>query len=138
MRMGRLGRALFNSRLRARTQRRAIVPAFERIGGPLDGCRVLEVGGGCGAGAELILDRLGADTVDVVDLDPAMIRLASRRLEGRPSIIQGDMTDLPVADEVYDAVVGIGAIHLADDWRRTIAEVFRVLRPGVGSTSSSR
>jgi ubiquinone/menaquinone biosynthesis C-methylase UbiE len=128
--MGWLGRALFNSRLRARAQRREIVPAFEGLGGRLDGCRVLEVGGGGGTGAELLLDQLGAGSVEIVELDPVMIRRARHRLGGRVPLVQGDMTRLPIAAGSYDAVIAIGAIHLADDWRSTIAEAFRVLRPG--------
>ena len=131
MRMGVLGRATYNSARRARVQRREIVPAFERLGGLLTGCRVLEVGAGRGGGAELLLDVLGAAAVDAVDLDPIMTRLARDRLGGRPaSVLAADTAALPFPDGAYDAAVDFGGIHLADDWRRALAEIARVLRPG--------
>jgi SAM-dependent methyltransferase len=39
------------------------------------------------------------------------------------------MRALPLADHSYDAVVGFGALHLADEWEAAIREVARVLRP---------
>lgn len=109
--MGPLGRAVFNGPLRARNRRRHIVPTFARLGGSLEGCRVLEVGAGGGGGAELILDVLGAATLDAVDLDPVMVGLAASRLRGRAAIVQADMLALPAPDGRYDAVVDIGALH---------------------------
>jgi len=55
--MNRLGRAVLNSPARASAQRRYVVPAMRRIGGPLEpGSRVLEIGCGRGAGSALIVD----------------------------------------------------------------------------------
>jgi ubiquinone/menaquinone biosynthesis C-methylase UbiE len=131
MRMGALGRAIYNGKRRYRVTRDEIVPEFTRLGGDLAGCRVLEVGAGRGAGAELVIEHLGAARVDVVDLDPLMTRLASSRLVDRPAgVILADSTALPVATGRYDAVVDFGGIHLADDWRAILAEIARVLRPG--------
>jgi SAM-dependent methyltransferase len=134
MRMGAFGRAVYNSRHRARVQSRQIVPAFEALGGSLAGCRVLEIGAGRGIGSQLVLDTLEAARVDALDLDPVMARLASRRfreraLNQRGCVIIGDSTALPFPSGVYDAVVGIGAIHLADAWKQIILEIARVLRP---------
>ena len=106
------------------------MPAFERLGGELTGCRVLEVGAGRGVGAESILDVLHAAAIDAVDLDPSMTRLARDRLRGRPaSVLSANNTALPFADGAYDAVVDFGGIHLADDWCGVLGEIARVLRP---------
>src|SRR4051794_41800794 len=79
--MNRLGRAVLNSPARAAAQRRFVVPTMRRLGGRLEpGARVLEVGCGRGAGTSLIIEQLGADAVDAIDIDPVMVRLASRRV----------------------------------------------------------
>jgi len=128
--MNRLGRAVLNSPARAAAQRRYVVPALGRLGGDLDGCRVLEIGCGRGFGSTLILDLLGAASVEALDIDPAMVRLASRRLGERGRVRVGDMVDTGAASNAYDAVVDMGAIHLEPRWREAIGEIGRVLRPG--------
>ena len=134
--MNRLGRAVLNSPARAAAQRRVVLPVMGRIGGPLgSGARVLEVGCGRGAGSALIVDLLGAATVDAVDIDPVMVRLATRRLVGLPvgprvHVAVGDMAHLHAPGGTYDAVVDMGAIHLEPRWRDVLVEVHRVLRPG--------
>jgi len=128
--MNRLGRAVLNSPARAAAQRRFVVPSLRRIGGGLEGCRVLEIGCGCGAGTALVLDLLGARTVEAVDVDPLMVALASRRLAGRATVRVADMLDTGAGPGAFDAVVDMGAIHLEPAWRDALSEVARVLRPG--------
>jgi SAM-dependent methyltransferase len=101
-----------------------------RIGGALDGCTVLEVGCGRGVGAELLLDRLGAASVDAIDADPVMVRLASRRLDGRAGVALQDITELPPPAIPFDAVVDFGALHLIPDWPVALRNIHRALRPG--------
>jgi SAM-dependent methyltransferase len=43
--------------------------------------------------------------------------------------VRADSTALPIASCRYDAVVDIGGMHLADDWRAILAEIARILRP---------
>jgi len=128
--MNRLGRAVLNSPARATAQRRWVVPVFGVLGGDLRGCRVLEIGCGCGVGSELLLDVLGAEEVRSIDVDPSMVRLARRRLLGRAEVHHGDMVDTGVVSGSFDAVVDMGAMHLEPRWREAIGEVRRVLRPG--------
>ncbi len=133
--MNRLGRAVLNSPPRAVAQRRWVVPALRRQGAALEGMKVLEIGCGRGAGSTLIIDHLGAESVDAIDIDPVMVRLAARRVvqAGRSDRIRvavGDMVRAEVPDASYDAVVDMGAIHLEPLWRDALAEIRRVLRPG--------
>ena len=128
--MGPLGRRLFNSRWRARSQTRTTTPTWLRLGGSLTGSRVLELGCGCGVGIDLLLGPMNAAEAHAIDLDPVMVALAARRVGTRASVMTGEMGALPIGDCSYDAVVGFGALHLADDWRRQVGEVARVLRPG--------
>jgi ubiquinone/menaquinone biosynthesis C-methylase UbiE len=76
--------------------------------------------------------------VDALDLDPAMVKRARRRLgrygPDRVRLAVGSATDLRAAvsapDASYDAVFDFGIIRHAGDWRAAIAEIARVLRPG--------
>jgi ubiquinone/menaquinone biosynthesis C-methylase UbiE len=107
---------------------------LERLGGRVDGGRVLEVGCGRGVGVQIILDRFGAASVTAIDLDPRMVALARRRLANYDlTLVQlsvGDVTAIPAGDATFDAVFDFGAIHLEPDWRKGISEVHRVLKPG--------
>ena len=138
MLMNRVETVLVNSAPRRALQRYYEVPALRRFGGTLPpGARVLEVGCGAGYGTELILTRFDADRVDAIDLDPAMVARARRRLArfgDRVRLAVGDMTDLraalDAADASYDAVFDFAIIHHVEDWRAAVAEIARVLRPG--------
>ena len=129
MRMNRLGFWAMNNPTRAFIQRRYLLPAFCRIGGPLNGCRVLEVGCGRGAGLAL-LRQAGADRADGIDLDPGMARLTRRTARTAVLVAVADIAALPMPADSYDVVVDFGAIHLMPDWQAGIGEVARVLRPG--------
>lgn len=138
MLMNKVETALVNSPPRRWLQRFYETPVLLRFGGGLlPGGRALEIGCGSGYGAQLVLERFGAGSVDAVDLDPAMIRRAGRRLArygDRVRLAQGSATDLRAAldaeDNSYDAVFDFGIVHHIPDWRAAIAEVTRVLKPG--------
>ena|SRR5438093_2996277 len=133
MRLNWLGRASMNNGIRALGQHYS-ARWMERLGGRVQGGRVLEVGCGRGIGIEIILERFGAASVDAIDLDPKMVECASRRLAAsglagvRLNI--GNVTCIQAGDATYDAVFDFGAIHLELDWRKAITEVRRVLKPG--------
>ena len=127
--MNRLGRAVLNSPMRAAAQRRYVVPTMGRLGGHLEGCRVLEIGCGRGVGAGLLLDLLGAQAVDAIDIDPKMVRLARSRLGARADVQLGDIVETAAPQASYDAVVDMGAIHLEPRWRDALRQTARVLRP---------
>ena len=138
MLMNRAETALVNSPPRRWLQRLYEVPVLARLGGDLPpGARVLEVGCGPGYGARLIMDRFGAERLDAVDLDPAMVARAQRRLSrfgDRVRLAQGSATDLEAAlgpaGGRYDAVFDFAIIHHIEDWRAALAEIARVLKPG--------
>jgi ubiquinone/menaquinone biosynthesis C-methylase UbiE len=122
-----------NNPVRAAVQRRFEAGRLLRMGGPMHGGAALEVGCGRGVGAEIVLDSFGADTVDGFDLDPRMVAQARARLAPRGARARfwvGDATAIPVPDASYDAVFDFGIIHHVPDWRRALAEVRRVLKPG--------
>ena len=144
--MNRVETAAVNSPPRRWLQRYE-ARALRALGGRVPGGRVAELGCGSGFGTRLILDRFGAAQVDAVDLDPAMIARARRRLArygDRVRLREGSATDLRAAlggdggaddlagrEAVYDAVFDFAVIHhVTPDWRAALDEVTRVLRPG--------
>jgi ubiquinone/menaquinone biosynthesis C-methylase UbiE len=133
MLLNRVEYLLMNNPVRAAIQRRFEARRLLHMGGPMRGGRALELGCGRGIGTELILDVFGADSVDAFDLDPRMVAHARRRLAARGSRVRlwvGDASAISVAAATYDAVFDFGIIHHVPDWRRAVAEVHRVLKPG--------
>ena len=140
MLMNRMESRLVDSPPR-RLLQRFEVARLAALGGRTPGGRVAELGCGPGYGTKLILDVFGAASVDAVDLDPAMIAKAARRLtryQGRVNLAEGSATDLASAfaasgggeDGQYDTVFNFAVIHHIARWRDALAEVARVLKPG--------
>ena len=134
MKLNSVEKALMNNPVRAAVQRRYEARLMERLGGRLDGMRVLEIGCGRGVGTEIIFGRFGAREVHAFDIDPDMVERARRRLSAYPAdllrLFVADAASIPAEDASYDAVVDFGIIHHVPGWRRAVAEVARVLRPG--------
>src|SRR5215471_15890 len=133
MRLNWLGRASMNNPVRSWGQYYT-ASWLERLGGRVEGGRVLEVGCGRGVGVKIILERFGAATVQAFDLDPNMIECARQRLAAygpaRVQLSVGDVTSIKADDATFDAVFDFGAIHLEPNWQTALAQVRRVLKPG--------
>ena len=134
MKLNRVEKALMNNPVRELLQWRYEAPLLERLGGRVDGLRVLEVGCGRGVGTEIIVRRFGATHVTAFDLDPDMIRQAHRRLSRyapeRLRLFVGDVTAIDAPDEAFDAVFDFGIVHHVPEWQAAVREIRRVLRPG--------
>ena len=96
--------------------------------------RVLEVGCGRGVGAKRILSGFQPASLHALDLDIRMIQEAKKSLSawypGRLTFAVGDVNELPFGDQEFDAVFGFGVLHHARDWRKSAAEIARVLKRG--------
>ena len=134
MKLNRIEKALINNPVRAWVQRRYEAPFLGRLGGQVEGQRVLEVGCGRGVGTEIIFEQFGAREIYAFDLDPDMVNRARRRLAAYPPdrlrLSVGDATAIEADDESFDAVFDFAIIHHVPDWQRAVAELRRVLRPG--------
>jgi ubiquinone/menaquinone biosynthesis C-methylase UbiE len=131
--MNRVETLLMNNPGRAWLQRSYEVPLLQRLGARLAGANVVEIGCGRGVGTELLLERWGVAHVTALDLDPAMVARARRRLSRhgeRVDVRTGDASELPFADASLDAVVDFGVIHHVPAWRDAVTQAARVLRPG--------
>lgn len=98
------------------------------------GSRVLEIGCGRGLGALMLHRRAQPGPYVAMDLDPRMLKTATRglfrRLPRLPDRMLADAEAIPLADASVDAVFGFGFLHHVPVWRKALAEVARVLRPG--------
>jgi len=90
------------------------------------GRRLADIGGGTGNYAAALRDLDGFEPL-VVDVSPEMLR----RAEAKGLVtLQADASALPLPDASFDAVTLISMLHHVPDWRATMAEARRVLRPG--------
>jgi Methylase involved in ubiquinone/menaquinone biosynthesis len=93
--------------------------------------RILDVGCGTGATAELLALQSGTD-VTGIDLHPKMVERASERarLSGNKfKIIPGSAEALPFKEASFDWVLS-ESVTAFTQARKSVAEYFRVLRPG--------
>jgi SAM-dependent methyltransferase len=95
--------------------------------------RVLDVG--CGTGYTT-LGILGLDSVcEVVGVDQnhRQLQKAARNLSmerTRLSLSRGDVENLPFTDEMFDAVVSVGAVEYFPDPEKALREMVRVVKHG--------
>ena len=91
------------------------------------GQRVLDLAAGTGTSAEPYADA-GVDVV-ACDFSLGMLRVGKRR---RPDIdfIAGDATNLPFADNSFDAVTISFGLRNVNDPKKALAEMLRVAKPG--------
>ena len=89
-----------------------------------------------GTGTGRMLEMFGPDIERGLGLDLSldMLLLARDRLERAGlrncSVRQGDIYDLPIANDSFDVVILHQVLHFLDDGARAIREAARVLRPG--------
>jgi ubiquinone/menaquinone biosynthesis C-methylase UbiE/DNA-binding transcriptional ArsR family regulator len=89
-----------------------------------------------GTGTGRMLELFGPDIERGLglDLSPDMLAIARARIEHAGlrhcSVRQGDIYDLALAKDSFDAVIIHQVLHFLDDGGRAIREAARVLRPG--------
>jgi len=143
MLLNRFERLLLAHPLRDQVQLRLDARRLCRLGGRVDGGRVLEIGCGRGAGIEAAFRVFGAATVDAGDIDPRMVARADQRSRRRLTAAEHDALWLSVADAdihdgaggclprgAYDAVFSYQVLHHLEDWRGALRRLAAALRPG--------
>lgn len=94
-----------------------------------------DLGFGGGVGLSLLLDRVGADgTVHGVELSRDMSARARSRFTreigtGRLRVLEGSLTELPLADASLDAAITVNTVYFVAELDLACAELARVLRP---------
>ena len=96
------------------------------------GERVLDIGSGTGAFEERLAETVPSAEVVGVDMAPAMVDRARRKLRGTPSVSfrRADAHALPFGNERFDVVVSASTFHYLGRPAVALAEATRVLRPG--------
>ena len=95
------------------------------------GKKILEIG--CGVGVDLMQFARAGAIVSARDLTENAVNLATANLarEGYSGDIkQGNAEALDFADDTFDVVYSHGVLHHTVDTEKSIAEVWRVLKPG--------
>ncbi len=96
---------------------------------------VLDLGSGAGFDAFLAAKKVGlSGKVIGVDMTPAMLKKARQNAANNGfanvEFRQGDIENLPVDDDLIDAVISNCVINLAPDKAKVFKEIYRVLKPG--------
>ena len=100
--------------------------AIERAAGRFDGLRVLDVG--CGTGRFTAALERRAARLAGVDLDPAMLDAAARRV--RAPLLTADAGALPFRDAAFDVTIAVTVCEFTASPAALVAELARVTRPG--------
>lgn len=106
-----------------------LAPWFVEEAGVRAGQSVLDVACGTGIVARSVADRIGAGCVTGVDLNEAMLTVASR-LQPDIDWRHGDVADLPFPDSTFDVVLCQSALFFFPDIDAALAEMARVAEPG--------
>lgn len=106
-----------------------VAAEVERAVAGLAAPRLLDLGCGTGALAELVLSEIPTAKLVGVDLSPEMVRRARQRLGGAEVLVR-DAERLPFPDSSFDAVWCNDSFHHYPDPRRAAFQVWRVLAPG--------
>ena len=105
------------------------------MGALVSGEKVVDIGSGGGIDSLIAARMVGPDgQVAGIDMTPAMLEKA--RATAAESGIEniefreGYMEKIPVPDGWADVVISNGVLNLTPDKRKTLSEMYRVLRPG--------
>jgi ubiquinone/menaquinone biosynthesis C-methylase UbiE len=136
MNAGRMDKAqlgVVNSRIRQLFQKyyefRVIKQHLKEHNTDLSGKVILDAGCGSGHSSEVIIKAFKPRELYAFDIMPEQVELAKQR--GLPAhIFVGNIADMELASEKFDAVFTFGVFHHVPQWFKALQEVHRVLKPG--------
>ena len=97
---------------------------------------VLDVGSGGGIDTILAARRVGRDGkaigLDILEemCERGRVHATQAGVDGWTEFRRGEMEDIPLPDDSVDVVISNGVLNLSARKSRSMAEIFRVLRPG--------
>lgn len=129
--------AFGNAETRNGLQERIEIPAMIRALALPRGGRVLEIGCGRGIALPVLAQRLAPEVLVGVDIDPALVELACRRVREsriRASVLHEDVRALPFESASFDLVIDFGTCYHVSGGvrgaRDALSEIARVLCVG--------
>lgn len=114
---------------------RLIRTRFERNRVSSEALRGTALDAGCGGGRySVALKRLGFRRVVGLDVSKEMTKEAANRIRKvrihGVRFVSGSTLRLPFRSDSFDFVFSNGVLHHTADWKRGVAELLRVLKPG--------
>jgi SAM-dependent methyltransferase len=109
-----------------------LVSQLERLYGPLDGAKVLELGSGSGSRAVAVALR-GAEVAGIEPSEAGVIvskMRAARYPDARVSFQVGFGEDLQFPDSSFDLIFSAEVLQCVQSLPKVMSESYRVLRPG--------
>ncbi|MEM7019630.1 MAG: methyltransferase domain-containing protein [Pseudomonadota bacterium] len=110
-------------------QRRSFIKKLELKSGE----SILDVGAGPGYLLAEMANITGVNGhITGIDLSPDMVAIAQNRCKELPQVTvqEGDATNLPCADEIFDVLVSTQVYEYVADMPGALCEAYRVLKPG--------
>lgn len=93
---------------------------------PSPNCRLLDAGGGTGRVSAFLQEHVGS--VVLSDISMGMLKEAAAKQNLRPTCALTE--SMPFADNFFDCVLMVDALHHVADQFQTACELFRIIKPG--------
>ena len=90
---------------------------------------ILDAGCGAGYSSQLIIKEFQPKELFAFDILPEEVELAKRRGLSA-NLFVGDVTDIKLPSEKFDAVFIFDVLHHVPEWRNALKEINRVLKSG--------
>lgn len=89
--------------------------------------KIIDVGGGTGLIAKVLRSKKQNDDIMVIDLSRSMLQKVK---DTTLSVVQGNVTTIPLRDETFTLAILINTIHHIDETKQqaVMREVFRILK----------
>lgn len=99
---------------------------YKQIQGKLN-VSIIEAGSGPGMCASLLAQKNGVQTAAILDFDSEVLKIAQER-DPKLKIIQGDLTQMPLADNSYDLVYNSSTIEHLKTPYKAVQEMARICK----------
>lgn len=88
---------------------------------------IIEAGSGPGMCASLLAQKDGVQTAAILDFDSEVLKIAQER-DSKLKVIQGDLTQMPLADNSYDLVYNSSTIEHLKTPYKAVQEMARICK----------